>query len=60
MSVQQIFENAQKSKLLGDPYVSKVWNLVNDNTLFEKSPDYLRRALEPFLLYTAYVKLEAK
>lgn len=49
MSVQQVFENALKSKLLSDPYVSKIWDLVNDSTLFEKSPDYLRQLRKTLL-----------
>lgn len=41
MNSSEIFELASKSKLLKDPYVERVWNLINDKTLFEKSPDYL-------------------
>jgi len=41
MDAQAIFQAAEKSKLLGDPYVSKVWETVNDPSLFERSPDYL-------------------
>ncbi|MEM3786440.1 MAG: hypothetical protein QXZ59_03570, partial [Nitrososphaeria archaeon] len=42
MNAKEIFEKASKSKLLNDPYVEKVWNLIGDRSLFQKSPDYLR------------------
>ncbi|MBC7092147.1 MAG: hypothetical protein H5T50_09630 [Nitrososphaeria archaeon] len=42
MNAKEIFEKASQSKLLKDPYVEKVWNLIGDRSLFQKSPDYLR------------------
>ncbi|MEM2180067.1 MAG: hypothetical protein QXP32_04520 [Nitrososphaeria archaeon] len=42
MNAKEIFEKASKSKLLNDPYVEKVWKLIGDRSLFQKSPDYLR------------------
>ncbi|MCU0861675.1 MAG: hypothetical protein MUE65_05085, partial [Methanomassiliicoccales archaeon] len=41
MTVQEIFQRASRSKLLGDPHVSKVWELVQGDSLFRKSPDHL-------------------
>jgi hypothetical protein len=44
----EIFDAGSKSKMHAEPYVRKVWELINDNTLFSKSPDYLaslRRSL---------------
>lgn len=48
IGVKEIFDSASKSKLLKDPYVKKIWDLVNNQKLFDKSPDYqqeLRRSL---------------
>ena len=42
MNAKEIFDKASQSKLLKDPYVEKVWNLIGDKSLFQKSPDYLR------------------
>ncbi len=52
MGSKEIFEAASKSILLKDPYVKKIWNLINDKTLFNKSPDYLK-ALRKSLLREA-------
>ncbi|MDI9644638.1 MAG: hypothetical protein QFX35_05410 [Candidatus Verstraetearchaeota archaeon] len=41
MSSSEIFKRASESKLLGDPYVEKVWELIGDASLFRKSPDFL-------------------
>ncbi|MEM2906819.1 MAG: hypothetical protein QW739_01905 [Candidatus Odinarchaeota archaeon] len=43
MNSKQILESALKSKLLKDPYVQKIWGLVNSNDLFNKSADYLKK-----------------
>ncbi len=48
MNASEIFATASKSKMHDEPYVRKVWELVNDKALFSKSPDYLlslRRSL---------------
>jgi len=48
MNSSEIFEAASKSRLLKDPYVEKIWDLMNDKSLFSRSPDYLiklRRSL---------------
>ncbi len=48
MNVSEIFDLGSKSKLHQEPYVKKVWELINDKSLYEKSPDYLaslRRSL---------------
>jgi len=37
----EILELAQKSKLLNDPYVKRVYELSSDTSLFSKSPDWL-------------------
>ncbi|MGB9727614.1 MAG: hypothetical protein ACPLZF_04315 [Nitrososphaeria archaeon] len=42
MNAKEIFGKASQSRLLKDPYVEKVWNLIGDRSLFQKSPDYLR------------------
>lgn len=42
MTVAEIFERAAKSPLLKDPYVEKVWAMVQDDGLFKRSPDQLR------------------
>lgn len=41
MNASEIFDAASKSALLKDPYVEKVWNLIQDKSLYDKSPDYL-------------------
>jgi phenylacetate-CoA ligase len=41
MNASEIIDLGSKSRLLKDPYVEKVWQLVNNNSLFNKSPDYL-------------------
>jgi phenylacetate-CoA ligase len=43
MNSSEIFEAASKSRLLKDPYVEKIWGLMNDRSLFSKSPDYLSK-----------------
>jgi len=43
MNSSEIFEAASKSRLLKDPYVEKIWGLMNDRSLFYKSPDYLSK-----------------
>ncbi len=43
MGSREIFETALKSVLLKDPYVKKIWDLINDKTLFNKSADYLKK-----------------
>jgi phenylacetate-CoA ligase len=40
MSAAEIFQQASQSKLLSDPYVTKVWSLVQED-LFSRSPDEL-------------------
>ena len=42
MNAKEIFDKASQSKLLKDSYVEKIWNLIGDKSLFQKSPDYLR------------------
>jgi len=42
MNSSEIFDLASKSRLAHDPYVEKVWGLINDKGLFNKSPHYLR------------------
>ncbi|MEM2494722.1 MAG: hypothetical protein QXQ27_05270 [Nitrososphaerota archaeon] len=64
MNSSEIFEAASKSKLLKDPYIEKIWSLIEDRTLFEKSPDYLRslrknllrEALEYFSRHSQYYR----
>ncbi|MEM2087499.1 MAG: hypothetical protein QXF52_02340 [Thermoproteota archaeon] len=43
MNSSEIFKAASKSRLLKDPYVENIWSLMNDRSLFSKSPDYLRK-----------------
>ncbi len=43
MNSSEIFEAASESRLLKDPYVEKIWSLMNDKSLFSKSPDYLSK-----------------
>ena len=43
MNSKQIFESALKSKLLKEPYVQKIWDLINSKDLFNKSADYLKK-----------------
>ncbi|MEM0449286.1 MAG: hypothetical protein QW520_05640 [Methanomassiliicoccales archaeon] len=43
MTVKDIFQKASKSRLLSTPHVSKVWELIQDNSLFTKSPDHLQQ-----------------
>jgi hypothetical protein len=65
MNSSEILEMGAKSKLLADPYVEKVWGLINDRSLFEKSPDYMagvrkglmRDALDFFSRRNEYYKL---
>ncbi len=48
MNTSEIFDGLSKSKMQQEPYVRKIWELVNDKALFSKSPDYLhslRRSL---------------
>jgi hypothetical protein len=42
MTVGEIFARASKSRLLQDPFVEKVWEIVQGDALFTKSPDHLR------------------
>ncbi|MEM3404421.1 MAG: hypothetical protein QXJ17_07800 [Nitrososphaeria archaeon] len=42
MNSSEIFDLASKSKLTHDSYVEKIWNHINDKSLFNKSPYYLR------------------
>jgi len=42
MNTSEIFDAFSKSKMQQEPYVRKIWELVNDKALFSKSPDYLR------------------
>lgn len=43
LNSSEILEAASKSRLLKDPYVERIWNLINDRSLFSKSPDYLSK-----------------
>jgi phenylacetate-CoA ligase len=43
MNSSEIFGAASKSRLLKDPYVEKIWGLMNDKSLFSKSPDHLSK-----------------
>lgn len=42
MTVEEIFNRAAKSRLLQDPFVEKVWESVQGDSLFHKTPDQLR------------------
>ena len=42
MTVGEIFARAAKSRLLQDPFVEKVWEVIQGDSLFHKSPDQLR------------------
>jgi hypothetical protein len=42
MTVAEIFDRASQSKLLQDPYIEKVWSMVQGDELFQRSPDQLR------------------
>jgi hypothetical protein len=42
LGIDDIRKLAETSTLLNDPFVEKVWKLINGGTLFEKSPDSLR------------------
>lgn len=42
MGIGDIRKMAETSPLLNDPFVEKVWGLINGGSLFEKSPDSLR------------------
>lgn len=65
MNSTEILELGPKSRLLTDPYVAKIWGLINDRSLFEKSPDYMagvrkglmREALDFFSRHSDYYKL---
>ena len=41
MGVGEIFDRATRSQLLRDPFVEKIWGLVQNDELFRKSPDHL-------------------
>jgi len=41
MTVAEIFDRAARSPLLHDPFVQRIWNLVQDDQLFKKSPNQL-------------------
>jgi hypothetical protein len=41
MTVGEIFARASNSKLLNDPFVERIWDLVQSDSLFNKSPDHL-------------------
>jgi hypothetical protein len=43
LTVKDIFEKAKHSKLLTEPHPKKVWETINDNTLFKKSPNQLAK-----------------
>jgi hypothetical protein len=43
LTVNEIFTQAEKSKFLNIPYIAKIWKLVDDPSLFEKSPDALEK-----------------
>jgi phenylacetate-CoA ligase len=65
MNSTEILDIGPKSRLLTDPYVEKIWGLINDRSLFEKSPDYMagirkgliRDALIFFARHSDYYKL---
>jgi phenylacetate-CoA ligase len=42
MTVAEIFDRASQSALMRDPYIEKVWSLVQGDELFGRSPDQLR------------------
>jgi phenylacetate-coenzyme A ligase PaaK-like adenylate-forming protein len=42
MTVEEIFNRAAKSRLLQDPFVERVWESVQGDSLFHKTPDQLR------------------
>ncbi len=41
MTVNDIFARASRSRLLNDPFVERVWSLVQGDSLFHESPDNL-------------------
>jgi hypothetical protein len=41
MSLEEIIQRARSSPLLEDPYVKRVWSLINDGVLFNMSPERL-------------------
>ncbi len=41
MTVNDIFDRASQSPLLKDPYVARIWELIQGDSLFKKSPDQL-------------------
>ena len=41
MTVNDIFDRASQSPLLKDPYIASIWELVQGDSLFRKSPDQL-------------------
>lgn len=41
MTVAEIFDRAARSPLLYDPFVQRIWNMVQDDQLFKKSPNQL-------------------
>jgi hypothetical protein len=43
LTVKEIFNQATKSRFLDTPYIAKIWKLVDDPSLFEKSPDALAK-----------------
>lgn len=42
MGIAEIRRLAEGSPLLGEPFVEKVWDLINGGSLFDKSPDQLK------------------
>jgi len=43
LGIKEILDNAENSKLRKDPHVEKIWNLINDPSLFHKSPEELAK-----------------
>lgn len=65
MNSAEILDVGSRSRLLTDPYVEKIWGLVNDKSLFNRSPDYLaglrrgliREALAFFARHSDHYKI---
>jgi hypothetical protein len=41
MTVAEIFDRGARSPLLHDPFVQRIWDMVQDDQLFKKSPEQL-------------------
>ena len=62
MTVADIFQRASESALLKDPYIEKVWGMVQGDELFKRSPDQLadlrrnmtRECLQYFARHSRY------